>query len=689
MEVLPRTAPSAGLPCHRLPVAWLCMDRHGLVQETNAALCRMLEAPAEGLAGLPFDQLLSRASRVIYQSYLQPLLRLHGDIAEFALTLQHGGSPPVDVLLYSAHRAAPEDHRVDLVLVPIRQRRRIEDEMLRIKQAADQAPGVIFQLMQMPDGSYRFVYASEAVRRLYEISAEQARSNAASLLACIRPTDRLRMAAEMRDALAQGADWRSLYRVRPARQGQRWHEVQASPRQLADGVVLWHGHVADVTQRREMEQVLADRQAMERLHRERNEFLARVSHELRTPLNGILGFAHLLAHDRAGNLRPDQLDWLEVMRSSGSHLLQLINEVLEITAVEAGQRAIPLEPLALLPQLTRALRVVGTQAAEAAVQLLPADCPADLGVQANEQRLHQVLVNLLSNAIKYNRAKGRVQVCASRAGTWVSLAISDTGRGLSATQVHELFQPFNRLGVERGGPEGFGLGLVITRHLVDAMGGRIEVSSQPAVGSTFTVHLPHAEAPGHPAGAVASPAAATLRDAGVPDHPPPPGLQPMPAALPLTPVRGHILYVEDNEVNALLMQAILGLRDGLALEIATDGASALQQALARPPDLLLIDMHLPDATGIELLARLRQQPCLVGVPAVVVSASARRDDIQTALAHGFDAYWTKPLDVERTLAALDELLGLQGTPPAMPTHPPAPQPPDEESGRDEGEALPP
>jgi PAS domain S-box-containing protein len=650
MPDLPQAAALAGLPCERLPVAWLCMDSQGMVQQANEALSQMLQAPAAQLVGLPFDRLLSRASRVIYQSYLQPLLRLHGDIAEFALTLELDASPRVDVLLYSARRNLPVDHVVDMVLVPIRQRRRIEDEMLRIKQAADQAPGVIFQLMQMPDGGYHFVYTSEAVRRLYSLTAEQARADARCLLDCIDPEDRQRMTAEMREAQAQGTEWRSLYRARSGRLGLRWHEVQASPRQLADGVVLWHGHVADVTQRREMEQALADRQAMERLHRERNEFLARVSHELRTPLNGILGFAHLLANERAGNLRADQLDRLEVIRTSGGHLLHLINEILEITAVDAGQRAMPLEALALLPQLTRALRVVGAQASGALVHLLPAQCPPRLGARANEQRLHQALVNLLSNAIKYNRPGGEVRLQASREGAWVSVAITDTGRGLTAAQQAELFQPFNRLGAEQGGTEGFGLGLVITRNLIDAMDGRVEVRSQPDLGSTFTIQLPFAEPPESPAPEAAEPTAAGSQDDA-------PAQPPAWAPEASTPPRGRILYVEDNEVNALLMQAILGLRPDVALEIACDGAGALQQALAQPPDLLLIDMHLPDATGIELLARLRQHDSLRLLPAVVVSASARRDDIDLALAHGFDGYWTKPLDVELTLSALDGLLG--------------------------------
>jgi CheY-like chemotaxis protein len=250
----------------------------------------------------------------------------------------------------------------------------------------------------------------------------------------------------------------------------------------------------------------------------------------------------------------------------------------------------------------------------------------------------------LSNAIKYNVPGGQVRVRAERMANEVRVDISDTGSGLTPLQQAELFQPFNRLGAQNTKAEGSGLGLVITRHLLALMGGSVSVQSLAGQGSTFSFVLP-AQGLASAQTADAEPVALL------------PEVAPGVAAQMPSMARGNVLCVEDNAVNAVLMEAIIEMRPAITLLMVRDGASALAALASFDPDLLLLDMHLPDTTGTQLLAAMRQQEPGCRAPAVVVSAAARGEDIQRALNAGFAGYWTKPLDIDRTLAELDRLLG--------------------------------
>jgi PAS domain S-box-containing protein len=644
------TVVQAGLPgAAHLPCALATVTTEGVLLAVNPALGALLGRDAAACCGGPFDVLLSTAGAVIYQSYLMPLLRLHGHLQEFSISLRRQDGQPLEVLLYASSRNVGT-HRVhDLVMVPIRQRRRVEEEMLRVKRAADEAPGMIFQLMCLPDGSGHFPYVSEAVRVLYGSTPQAARASADVVFGQVLDDDRAALLRSRDAAAAASATWRASARVRRADGDTAWHEFSASPRRLANGVTLWHGHVADVTQRRAMEQALADREAARQASQAKSEFLARVSHELRTPLNGILGFAHLLLSQDADNLRTDQRRRLAIVQTAGQGLLHLINDVLDITSIEMGQLGLHSAALPLDAAVDTALAVVEPQAEAAGVQLARG-AMTGLVVQADARRLQQVLVNLLSNAIKYNHPGGRVDVRACPDAAVASgpghacIEVIDTGRGLTDAQQQQLFQPFNRLGAERDVADGTGLGLVISRQLVQLMRGSLSVHSVPGQGSCFRIMLPlHLPPP----------------PADIPPAPPAGSSAPAPAATgddQPSPTRGRVLYVEDNAVNVLLMEAIVGLRPGVHMQVCTDAASGLAAATAQPPDLLLLDMQLPDADGCDLLQRMRAEPGLAGVPAVVVSAAARNDDLARARDAGFIGYWTKPLVVDEVLAGLDQLL---------------------------------
>jgi PAS domain S-box-containing protein len=577
--------------------------------------------------------------------------------------------------------------------------------MLRIKRAADESPDMIFQLMCVPGGVAHFPYVSEAVRTLYGSTPQDAQASADAVFARVLDADRVALLQARDAAAAAGQVWRACARVHTRDGGMAWHEFSASPRQLANGVTLWHGHVANVTQRRAMEQAAADREAARQASRAKSDFLARVSHELRTPLNGILGFAHLLATQDSDNLRDEQRRRLAVVQTAGQGLLHLINDVLDITSIEMGQLSLHLMAQPLDAAIDQALAVAEPQALAAGVTLLRPP-PSGLQVQADPRRLQQVLGNLLSNAIKYNRPGGRVVLHAgadeagrkegdpvaaalaaadggpgvgpgagaTAAAGRVRVAVQDTGPGMDAAQVARLFEPFNRLGAERAGVEGTGLGLAITRQLVQHMGGEIAVQSVPGHGSCFTVWLPIggppapadvADAPGRPAGAAPVPWQGPVHHtphAAGPQHTAPHTGQHTAQSTAQhrahrAAQQAHVLYVEDNPVNAMLMEAIVGLRPGLRLQVCADVAQGLAAAQADPPALLLLDMQLPDGDGCSLLRRLRLQPALAAVPAVAVSAAASSHDLQQAREAGFDAYWTKPLAVDEVLAALDTLLG--------------------------------
>ena len=395
----------------------------------------------------------------------------------------------------------------------------------------------------------------------------------------------------------------------------------------------------DITQRKRVEAALRDAEAADRASRAKSEFLARMSHELRTPLNAMLGFAQLLEHDGGARLDGLQRQRLSRIRSAGTHLLSLIDEVLDLSAVEAGSLPVALQPIALDDAIDEVRQWLAPMAADNGLSLQVA---ASGGwVQADARRLRQVLANLMSNAIKYNRRGGQVHLAARRLVVdgvpgW-ELGVRDTGRGLSAEQQAHLYEPFNRLGAEREGIEGRGIGLMTVHHLVRLMGGRLQLHSRLGEGSEFRVWLPLAEAPA---------ATPTPAEEG--------------AAAAATADTLSVLYVEDNAVNVLVMRELVALRPNITLHVAVDGHGGIEAALQHQPDLVLVDMQLPDMDGHELLRRLRAQ----SLPSTLIalSANAMPDAVAQARAAGFDDYWTKPIDVTRLLAGLDRLAAAKTTP---------------------------
>ncbi|MFT3955063.1 MAG: PAS domain-containing protein [Piscinibacter sp.] len=451
----------------------------------------------------------------------------------------------------------------------------------------------------------------------------------AERLALVHPDDRGRNLDARPDTMYDRRPMRYEFRVLLPDGGVRWLASRSIAVTDEQGRTLRRMGVNwDVTDAKQAEAAREATAVAERASQAKSQFLARMSHELRTPLNAVLGFTQLLQLEDAD---PDRRAKLGHIRSAGEHLLSLIDSVLDLSSLESGSLKLDVQPLAMPVLVDQALPLVAVLAQRHGVRLLRGE--VDGVAMADRTRVLQVLVNLLTNAIKYNRSGGEVRVGARLDGESVVMTVQDNGRGMSAAQLEHLFEPFNRLGAERDEIEGTGIGLTIVKALVSSMGGRITVDSRPSIGSRFEVRLPRsaaAESPG-------------AGDAAV--HPPP-------APLPLS--RGQLLYIEDNPVNVMLVEELVNGLSGLRIASETTGTDGVARAITLRPDLVLIDMQLPDFDGFEVLRRLRAHPDTAAIPCVALSANAMPQDIATAMAAGFDDYWTKPIDFRQFLGALEQ-----------------------------------
>ncbi|MGI8552255.1 MAG: GAF domain-containing protein [Dehalococcoidia bacterium] len=368
-------------------------------------------------------------------------------------------------------------------------------------------------------------------------------------------------------------------------------------------------------------------------NRAKSEFLSRMSHELRTPMNAILGFAQLLQMDP---LEPEQQEELGQILSAGRHLLTLINEVLDIARIESGRLSLSLEAVPLQIIVEECLPLVGSLAAARSVGLSYDETAfSTLHVRADNQRLKQVLLNLLTNAVKYNREGGTVTLSCHEIGEdRLRIEVRDTGIGLAPEMLSRLFSPFDRLGAEQSDVEGYGLGLSLSKRLMEAMGSSIGVTSVLGEGSCFWVDLP----------VVQSPVEFTGTDA------------PQTPEAERSRAASTVLYIEDNLSNLRVVERVLSRRPGVQLLTAMQGGLGFELAQQQHPDLILLDLHLPDTTGDLVLQRLRADPTTHDVPVVMVSADATPRQIERLLAAGAREYLTKPLDLKRFMEVVDEVL---------------------------------
>ncbi len=427
-----------------------------------------------------------------------------------------------------------------------------------------------------------------------------------------------------------------------------WANLVSSEVEDADGEVAHRVILSDISDRKRMELALQAQNAelaeakrvADKANRAKSEFLSSMSHELRTPLNAILGFAQLIDAG-APPPTPAQKSRVDQILKAGWYLLELVNEILDLAVIEAGSVSLMLEPLLLTELFDDCQAMIEPLARTSGIAI--DYCPFDAlrYVQADRMHLKQVLVNLISNAIKYNRADGSVTVaCSMGDGGRVRISVQDTGQGLSAEKLDQLFQPFNRLGQEAGTVKGTGIGLVVSKRLVELMGGEIGVHSTVGQGTVFWVELDLANAPVQVADA----------DAGA--------LPALSEPAPLqTDARHHtVLYVEDNLENLQLVVELMARVPQLHLLTATDAASGIALARSQQPAIILMDIHLPGMSGLQALKVLQEDPATQHIPVLALSANAMASDIEKGLEAGFFRYITKPIKINAFMAVLDEAL---------------------------------
>jgi len=378
------------------------------------------------------------------------------------------------------------------------------------------------------------------------------------------------------------------------------------------------------------------REAAEEANRSKSQFISRMSHELRTPLNAVIGFGQLLKLDE---LTDDQRDSVDHILKGGQHLLTLINEVLDIARIESGDLALSSEAVLVSDVLDDVLGLIRPLATQRTIHLIGGrDAACSDYVLADRHRLQQVLLNLLSNAVKYNRLGGTVAVsCEPSSSTRLRIKVSDTGYGIPQEQLGRLFTPFERLGAERSEIEGTGIGLSLSRQLAEAMGGVLGVETVVGEGSTFWIELPLVEGPVDRYERLNTRSGSDLD--GAPSN-----------------RRRTVLYIEDNLANVTLVQRIVAQREGVEIIPAMQGRLGLELAREHLPALVLLDLHLPDISGDEVLLQLRDDPVTAKIPVVIVSADATPGQIQRLLNAGALAYLTKPIDVAELLGILDDHL---------------------------------
>ena len=617
------------------PDGILVTGQHGTILLANAEVERMFGYAHGELVGKPIHELVPQELRAGHPAHVRsfhdsPRLRPMGSGLDLMGARRDGTTFPVEISL------SPIDHGGQrLVVAGIRdvtERRRLEREAKRANAYLVSAVDAIQDAFALYDEDDRVVLVNSTCRQLLGDTAGAIIGR--------------RFEEMLRDALANGAfDFSNESREALLT---RWLEYHAHPEgtlevrtgrgrhvRVMSRKTPEHGTVSlmmDVT-----EDVLREAE-LRSASAAKSEFLSSMSHELRTPLNAVLGFAQLLERDRKQPLTERQLERLQHVMHGGEHLLRLIDDVLDLSRIEAGRIAISSEPVVLRDVLAEVVATLGPMAARAKIQLALAPLPDERArVTADRTRLSQILMNFGSNAIKYGRPGGHVTFQVADEDNTVRITVIDDGIGIPLDKRDKLFEPFQRAGQETGPIEGTGIGLVISKRLAGLMQGRVGFDSVPDTGSRFWVEIP------------------ALRVASDRDPAPVPASA-MPSRLAATPARFKIVYVEDNPSNIAFMRELVDDLASIELLTAPTAEIGLPLIRAHQPQVVIMDINLPGMSGLEAVRQLRTWPETRDIPVVGLSAAALLSDTARAKDAGFYRYLTKPVKVAELTATLEELL---------------------------------
>ncbi len=485
----------------------------------------------------------------------------------------------------------------------------------------------------------QWLETSENTSQIIGTPADELLGNYDKYLARIHPDDR-DMLTQSYAAIGQEPQPYELeYRVIGDDGMTRYLWEVAEPEYDEDGTLIsYRGTTQNVTDRKVAErEAIVAKEAADRANLAKSEFLSSMSHELRTPLNAILGFGQMLEYNPKEPLSETQQDSVNHILKGGQHLLDLINEVLNLAKIEAGHIDLSLEDIAAHDVLEESVSLIASMAESRGITInKPSGQTEPLMVLADHTRLKQILLNLLSNAIKYNREGGRIEITCERTNNHrLHISVSDTGKGIPADKQDELFQPFSRLGAEHTEIEGTGIGLTVTKKLVEFMNGAIGLESTVGEGSTFWIELPLVDQSGQ--------SRENIEDRES-------------VALDKSEMRGTLLYVEDNPANLKLMETIIGHIGGLVMISAHNAELGLELARTHKPDIIILDINLPGMSGLEAMKRLKEWEETAHLPILALSAAATPHDIERGIEAGFDQYLTKPIQVAKLISAISDVL---------------------------------
>jgi len=519
----------------------------------------------------------------------------------------------------------------------------------KLQRITENIPGMVYRFVLGKDGSRQIVYASSKVRELFELEPDIAINDAEKVFTRIHWEDQKLVETALSQSIVDLTPISLEHRVVLPRQGQKWLKTSVQPFRDDNGDYVFDGVVVDITLHKEAELHLQKANvALARATKMKDEFLANMSHELRTPLTAILASAEGLQHGIFGKISEQQTECATVITESGKHLLDLINEILDLAKIESGSTELNISQIDITPLCQSSLQLVNPQAKEKNIKIklsLPADLPP---LQADEKRVRQILVNLLDNAVKFTTNSGHVQLRVEQvfrvnntSGKMVRFIVDDTGSGIEKSKLESLFEPFMQVQTSLNREyRGTGLGLAMVKQLAELHGGMVSVTSRLGVGSRFTVDLP-------------------LTAEGYTTKPPDPYSEPAKKATPATnPGKDDlplVLMAEDNESVGVTTQRYLEM-ENFRVHWVHDGDEAIKAAVALEPDLILMDIQMPRVDGLHAIKELRKVNALEDTPVIALTGLAMQDDEHLCLAAGANHYLSKPYRMQNLVNLMQRLL---------------------------------